>query len=483
MKMTMRSVSRFIISASVAVFLFAGTSLVPGISDGVAVAQNSKKKDDSKAPMKGKQSQTLSKRVYELITEANEKVDAEDYEGAQLVLDKIKAMPKLSAYETAQMWTFYGFLYFNSEQYDKATAAYQKVLAQPELPVGIIQNTYRTLAQLAFATEDYGQAIKYAQEYMSLVGEDPEMYVIIGTAYYQLAAEKDDAATKADFAKIIPPVRKAIDLSQQRATERANETGEPVSGGKGKEQWWLLLRVAYWEQENYQEVAEILEYMVVNWPKKEYWTQLSGIYSELNDEKNQLAAYEAAYDQGLLNKSAEFVQLAQLLMQAEAPYKGARVLEEGFKAGIVERNMRNLRLQSQAWQLSQEYRKAIAPLEEAAKLADDGELYSRLAQSHLNLSEYKSCITAADKAIKKGKLKNAGNAYLVLGMCQFESNQLSNAKTTFRNALKYDKVTKNAKSWIDYVSSEQSRIEQLERSLREADEYLRRLDEEQANRA
>jgi tetratricopeptide (TPR) repeat protein len=160
MKMTMRSVSRFIISVSVAVFFFAGTPLVPGISDGVAVAQSSKKKDDSKAPMKGKQSQTLSKRVYELITEANEKVDAENYEGARLVLDKIKAMPKLSSYETAQMWTFYGFLYFNSDKYQKATDAYQKVLEQPELPEGIIQNTYRTLAQLAFATEDYGQAIK-----------------------------------------------------------------------------------------------------------------------------------------------------------------------------------------------------------------------------------------------------------------------------------------------------------------------------------
>ena len=478
----MKSVNRLVALVGVAVFLYAASVIVPGITDGMAVAQE-KKEDDSKAPMKGKQTQTLGKRVYELITEANELVDAEDFDGARQVLDKVKAMQNLSPYETAQMWTFYGFLYFNAEQYNKATDAYMKVLQQPDLPEGIMQNTYRTLAQLAFATEDYNQAVKYANEYMSLVGEDPEMFVIIGTAYYQIASEKGDAATKADYGKIIPPVQKAIDLSKQRAQEKAAATGEPTTGGKGKEQWWLLLRVAYWEQEDFKKVAEILEYLVVNWPKKEYWTQLSGIYFELKDEKKQLAAYEAAYDQGLFDKSAELVQLAQLLMQADAPYKGARVLEKGLEAGIVEKNVRNLRLQSQAWQLSQEYRKAIPPLEEAAKLSDDGELYARLAQSHLNLGEFKSCITASGKAFEKGKLKNTGNAYLVMGMCQYENNQLGDSKVTFRKALKYEKVAKNAKSWIDYVTSEQDRIEQLERSLREAEEYLRKLDEEQANRA
>jgi hypothetical protein len=60
-------------------------------------------------------------------------------------------------------------------------------------------------------------------------------------------------------------------------------------------------------------------------------------------------------------------------------------------------------------------------------------------------------------------------------MCQFESNRLSNAAASFRKALNYEKSAKNARSWIDYVSTEQARIEQLERSLREAEEYLQSL--------
>jgi tetratricopeptide (TPR) repeat protein len=157
-------------------------------------------------------------------------------------------------------------------------------------------------------------------------------------------------------------------------------------------------------------------------------------------------------------------------MQADAPYKGARVLEKGFAADQVEKKVQNLRLYSQAWQLAQEDEKAIPPLEQAAGKSNDGELYARLAQSHLNLSEYKSCVTASGKALNKGGLKNKGNTYLIQGMCQFELDKLGEAKASFRQAAKHEKVAKNARSWISYVESEESRLKQLEQSLKMAEE-------------
>jgi len=420
-----------------------------------AFAQEEKKKD-SKAPMKGRKTQALGKKVYEAITEANELVDKEDYAGALRVLDKVKAMPKLSEYETAQLYSFYGFLYFNSEQYPKAIQAYETVLKQPELPEGLQRQTYKTLAQLMFVTEKYQRAIQIANDFMAAAGEDPDMYALIGTAYYQME----------QTSKIITPVEKAISLATERGTSV-------------KEQWWLLLRVAYWEKEDFRKVRDILETLVVGWPKKEYWTQLSGIYYELKDEPRQLAAYEAAHDQGLLERGAELVQMAQLFMQAEVPYKGARVLEKGLADGSIEKNERNLRLLSQAWQLAQEDRKAVGPLQEAAKLSDDGDLYARLATSYLNLSEYKNCIDASRKGINKGGLKYPGNTWLVLGMCQFESKALKSAKTSFQSAAKFKKAAQNARRWISYVENEQARVQQLQDSL----ENLRRAQAEAAERS
>jgi tetratricopeptide (TPR) repeat protein len=437
-----------------ALLLFAGNVIVPGGDFGIAVAQEDDKDDER---MSGRRTQALSKNVYDLITQANELVDAEDYQGALKLLDKVKAMPKLSAYETAQLYSFYGFLYFNAERYKEAVNAYNTVLKQPDLPPPLQQQTIRTLSQLAFVTEDYKGAIRYANQYMNDVGPDADMYVVIGTAHYQLEQYKE----------IIPPVQKAISMYAEQ--------------GKGpKEQWLLLLRVAYWELDDYKKVKDTLEQLVVGWPKKDYWTQLSGIYFELKDEPRQLAAYEAAYDQGLLASSNELTQMAQLFMQADVPYKGARVLEKGLESKQIERTVRNLRLLSQAWQLSQEDRKAIPPLLEAAKMSNDGELYARLAQSHLNLGDYKECIATSNQAISKGGLKNTGNAYLILGMCQFEQKSLGSAKASFRKALNYDKVAKNASSWIAYVESEEERLRQLEQSLQRVQEIREGNEEVQA---
>jgi len=434
-------------------FLYAAPVVI-GVDGSSAIAQE--EKEDSKAPMKGRKTQALSKKVYEAITEANELVDVEDYAGARKALDRVKAMPNLSPYESAQLYSFYGFLYFNSERYPQAITAYNTVLQQPDLPDGLRQQTLKTLAQLKFATEDYSGAITYARQYMDSAGEDPDMYAVIATAYYQM--EQTD--------KIIQPIEKAISLAKQR-------------GSSVKEQWYLLQRVAYWDKEDFRKVKEILEILVVNWPKKEYWAQLSGIYYELKDESRQLSAYEAAHDQGMLESGAELLQLAQLFMQADVPYKGARVLEKGLADGKIEKNERNLRLLSQAWQMAREDRKAIGPLQEAAKLSNDGDLYARLATSYLNLGEYKNCIDASKSAINKGGLKYPGNTWLVQGMCQFETKAYTSAKSSFQKSAQFEKSAKNARSWISYTEGEQERLRQLQKSL----EQLNQAKQEAAERA
>jgi len=427
------------IACLVAALVYAVPALMPASLGAVAQAQD-KDKDEK---MRGRQTQALSKKVYEVITAANELVDVEDYNGARALLDKMDRS-KFTPYELAQVSNFYGFLYYNAEDYPRAIKAYETVLQQPELPEALVQGTIRTLSQLYFVEEKFDKSIQYSERYNREFGEDPEILALIGTAYYQ----------KEQPAKIIPPIERAIEIARERGTTV-------------KEQWWLLLRVAYWEQDDYKKVKEILEILVVNWPKKEYWTQLSGIYYELKDEPRQLAAYEAAYDQGLLSSNGELVQMAQLFLQAEVPYKGAKVLEAGLESGQIERNVRNLRLLSQAYQLSRDDSKAIKPLREAAGMSDDGDLYARLANSYLNLNQYNDCIDAAKKALAKGGLKDTGNAYLVKGMCEFDSKKLNSSKSSFVNAAKYNKTKKYANQWLQFVKNEEERIAQINKSLQQ----------------
>ncbi len=414
------------------------------VGDGVAFAQ--KAKEQGQPERKTKKAQAMSEKVYRRIAEAQEFVDAENFTEALEALDAVKKMKKLSAYETAQMWNFYGFVYYAQDDIPRAIKAYETVLQQPDIPDSMSQSTIYTLAQLHFSVENYGKAIELIQQWLT-VAENPGYapYELLATAYYQFER----------YAEMIDPIQKAMAIAKKR--------DKPA-----KENWWLLLRVAYYELNDLAKVRDVLEVLVVNWPKKEYWTQLSAMYGELDDENKQLAAYVSAYDQGLLTRSSELVQLSQLYMQANVPYKAARIIENGFVDGIVDRKSSNYRLLSQAWQLAQNDIKAIPALRTAAEMQDDGDLDVRLAQSYLNLSEYNKCISSAKTGIDKGGLKSEDIAYIILGTCYFELEKYNDSLDAFRKAAKFDDSKDRARVWLTYIEGEKRRQEALAQSLREA---------------
>lgn len=412
------------------------------IPTGVVVAQE----DEGEPERETKKVGGISAKTYEKFAKAQEFTEAEDFQNALRVLGEIKNSKNLRSAEAIQLYNFYGVVYFSMERYQDSIDAFKTMLQQEELEPRQRIETLYTLAQLHFQIEDWQGAINIMNDWLEEVGNPPpDPLILLASAYYQIE----------QYDKMLAPIERAMSIARERGTEI-------------KESWWLLLRVAYYEQGNIEKVVEILEILVVNWPKKEYWTMLSGMYGELNQETRQLGAYEAAYDQDLLATSAEIVTLSQLLMQAGAGYKAARVLEKGFADGIVEVNEQNHRLQSQAWQMAAEYEKAIPPLKEAAKLSDDGELDVRLANSYLNLNRYEECSAAAKSALSKGGLKRPALAQEMDGMCLFELEKYDDAIGAFRRAARDEKIEKRARNWIKFIESEKARIQQLNDSIRQA---------------
>jgi len=424
---------------------------------GLAGRATGQEGESSAADQPTKQTGAMSEKVYRRLAEAQELADKEDYAGAQRILDEIKASPKLTPYEIAQLYNFYGYIYYARERYKDSIAAYETVLRQEQIPQGLKDSTRYTLAQLYFTIENWPKAVELINEWLKTAqNPGPEPYILLASAYYQQAENQP-----AKYKEMIPPIEKAMEIARAR--------NQPV-----KEQWWLLLRVPYYEQQNYKKVRDILEVLVAQWPKKEYWTQLSAMYGELGQDAKQLGSYESAYDQGLLTRNGELVQLAQLFLQAEVPFKAARVLEKGMAAGQVEKSMENYRLLSQAWTLAMDDARSVPPLEKAASMSNDGDLDVRLANNYLNLSRYDQCVKAANSGIQKGRLERNDLAYMVLGMCQFERDQLEPAKSAFRKAAQDKRSAKGAQNWITYIEREQERLAQLERSLQQ----VRRVESE-----
>jgi tetratricopeptide (TPR) repeat protein len=190
------------------------------------------------------------------------------------------------------------------------------------------------------------------------------------------------------------------------------------------------------------------------------------MYGQEGDDQRQLALFETAYEAGWLTRSTELVNLSQLLLQADIPYKAATILEKGLADGVVESTESNWRVLAQAWQLAQEDEQAIPALSRAASLAEDGILDVRLAQSHQNLAHWQECVDAARTGIRKGELRRPDQANMVLGACLFELAEYDAARNAFEIAERDPRSRTGAQSWIQYVNAEEDRERQLAQALR-----------------
>lgn len=403
--------------------------------------------EEGKKPQKTRRVPSMSEQIYKRLAEAQEAIDAKDYDlSIELLNEMLDRSRKFNGNEIGQVRNMLGYAWFLKEDYGKAIEQYKLVVAQGEdIPEGLETTTLYTLAQLSFVEEKYQDALDYMETWISKAnnpGPDPRIFM--GQVYYQMK----------DYDKAIVQIEMGIDLAVER-------------GMKVKENWWQLANFLHYEKENWPRVLEILGILVEQFPKREYWIQLAGVHGTTGNEKGQLHTMQTAYAGDFLEKETDLTNLAGLLMQGEIPFTAAQVLEKGIKDEVIEVNARNLRSLGQAWQLSQEVDKAIPVFEDAAKLADDGKIFERLAYLYLEADRYTDCVRAANGALNKGGLSKRQSTYVVRGMCLFNQDSLDDARGSFvscRNESRKEEDSTNQRicnQWISFIDREKNRLQQL----------------------
>lgn len=429
------------IAAAAVFFTLSLVAVVPGSPVGIVAAQG-----EEKPPEKTRKTQAISAKVYEKLAKAQEAAEAKQYNQAISILDALRRSQgdKLKGYDAASVWNVYGFIYYSQEQYRKAIGAYKKVVTQGEIPEALEVGTKYTIAQLYFVVEDYPAAIQAMNAWFKVANNPgPDPYILLGQAYYQ---------TK-DYDRALQQVERGM------ATARKREIAP-------KEHWYLLLRVLYYEKNNYAKTTEVLEQLVRRWPKREYWVQLAGMYGELKQEKKQLITMEAAYVQDMLQREGELLNMAYLFLGNDMPYKAGKVVEKGLKEEKIKPTSKNYELLGNAWRQAQETKKAIPALENAASRSEKGEIYARLAGVYLDNEEYNKAIRAARDAINKGGVKRRDNVWMIKGMAEFNSDKLNAALGSFRKCAEDKRSEKVCNQWRGFVAKDQKRRQKLAEDLK-----------------
>ena len=390
---------------------------------------------------------TMSESTYKKLAEAQELIDADDYAGALDVLNQmLNRSRRYNGNELGSIYNMMAFIHYAMDRYDRAIIAYEKVLAQgDQITEGLETQVIYSLAQLHYSEENFKQALHYMQLWLSQADNpSPEPHIFLAQVYYRMD----------DYPKAIVQVETAIDIAQTRGTEV-------------KETWWGLLKYLYFEQDNWAKVLEILEIMVRDFSKRDYWVQLAQVYGQEGYEKKQEYTYEAAHALGFLDREADMRNYAGLLMQSAVPYRAWKWLQQAIDEGVVEDTAQNLQALGQAYQMAEDVDLAIPVFEKAATKSDDGDIFARLATLYLEDDDYVKCTDSAEKALEKGGLRKPYSTQVIQGMCLFNRDRLTQARGVFIEARSKARRAKDrsvetmCSRWIAHIDNEKKRRDLL----------------------
>jgi tetratricopeptide (TPR) repeat protein len=350
-----------------------------------------------------------------------------------------RGIAKLNPYEVAQLYLYTAYAYYGKEDMRRARENFEKVLAQsPNIPVTLESSTIKTLAQLYAQEENYKKALELMVRWTDYVAEvRPDELYLFASLYYQ----------QGDVNNALLNINEAV-----RVQEAANKV--PA------ESWYGLQRGLYVEKEDFKSGVAVMEKLVRHYPKASYWRQLSQFYAQLDRGPEKLASLETTYLMGGLTVERDLIVLAQYFLEAEAPYKAAKVLDKGInKDKIIEPTAKNLELLANSWRAAADYKKSLVEMEKAAQKSENGDLLHTLATLYNSNDRYKDAVRVGNQALRKGGVKRPDQVHLAVGNAHLELGEFDAAIKSFREAAKDSRSAKIAEQWAAYATREKQRIQ------------------------
>lgn len=344
----------------------------------------------------------------------------------------------LPGHEKAELWNLLGYTYYLLEDQARTKEYYTRVINEPEANAPLAMRTLKTVAQLHMMDEQWDLALRYYTEWMSfqeVVGASD--YALLANIYYNME----------DLDSSLENIEIAIEMRES-------------NGEIAQENWYSIQKAISYEQRNFRKCVEILNKLIVNYPNVRYWRELGGMYAELEEEVEQMAAYHLAYIQDGFTSEGQFTGLAYMFISAQAPYKAADILIGALDEEEIEDNEKNLQLIGSALYQSAELHKALPWMERAAEKSTDGESFARLSGIYVDLERYEDALRTATEAADRGA-ERMDLVYLTKGNAEFNLQRYDDAISTFRQVDRDSQGYDSAVEWIRYVEAEKRRAQQL----------------------
>ncbi|MBK7614206.1 MAG: hypothetical protein KA375_03350 [Vitreoscilla sp.] len=252
---------------------------------------------------------------------------------------------------------------------------------------------------------DNGKALQWAQKAQSLGAGSAQLKQLI--AYLQGAS--------GDYSAIAREAAGAVSGAEQAG--RRPDEGD-------------LLRLADAQQRTNNAAGQsaTLEKLLAYYGKREYWSAALGRLPRKPGFSDRFAldVMRLKFATGNLNKTEEYMELAQLALQAGSPSEARQIVEKGFASGALgtgAESDRHKRLRDLALKQEEAAKATLAKDTAEATAAKDGNALILLGANLANQGQAEKGVALIEQGISKGSLKRAEDAKLRLGRALMQTGK------------------------------------------------------------
>ncbi|MGL6109628.1 MAG: hypothetical protein ACRC2B_05950 [Rubrivivax sp.] len=238
------------------------------------------------------------------------------------------------------------------------------------------------------------------------------------------------------------------------ARDAAAAVSAAEQGGQRPAEADLLRLADAYQRTNNPGYGATLEKLLAYYPKKDYWAAYLGRLPRKPGfaDRYALDVMRLKLASGTMSKTEDFMEMAQLALQAGYPAEAKKIVERGFAAGALGTGAeaeRHKRLRDLALKQDAESSASIATRASEAAAAKDGNALLQAGYVYVTMGEIDKGITLIEQGIAKGGLKRPEDGKLRLGMAQLQSGKgKAKAQQTLRAVQGTDGSADIARLWV-----------------------------------
>jgi hypothetical protein len=373
----------------------------------------------------------LRPEVGKPLQAAQELIKAQKYKEALAKVRDAEAVPNKSAGESYLVERMRIAAASGAGDAELAAKSFEALKASGRLPAAEQVRMLESLAGSFYRAKDYPRTIVWGKRYLAEGGTNAQIRMLVIQSQY-LSGDYAGAA-------------KELVLEVQADDKAGRATPE--------DRLTLLLNAAQRANDTPAQ-ALALERLLAHHPKPAYWADALARLQRKPGFSDRLAldTYRLMLATGGMRNANDYMEMAQLAVQAGLPGEGQQVVDKGFAAGVLGVGTpaeadRHRRLKELVAKRADEERQGLAAREQQAASARGGDELVNLGFSETFLGEQKKGLALMEQGIAKGGLKRADDAKLHLGIAYLAAGDNAKAQAILKTVAGREGTADLARLW------------------------------------